>query len=722
MEAKTKTNDESTSTGETPVINDSRQEQMEYDFTEDSTEETCRSSSSHSSSGGDEEAREECSGSLDLAASNSKEGHSDKAASNQDGGDDGSIKAPAAVRHADHFDEEKRAAAEQHEDFFQTMHAAGRYDLLPPGGGEASAVASFASSSPSSAKSAAETKDADSTEEDTDSEIAMSTKSLERILRAASSDDLDEGPADTPATVPAPPGDCRKPGTSCSGAGTSPVKLAPGAYEEGLGRETVRLQRSMPSTGVIADSTDGLTFRDLSTSAVSVNSGLDLEANDTLGPEQSTGELIEAHMVEDMVECQAEPLEQKKWTHLKVSCLVLGSLIVLGGIIAISIFLTSRSQKGDPDTLAPTLAPSLSPGSRLVAIAEIVTNGTETTADLLLQQDSSSPQLRALEWIAWDDAYQIAVDDVEHVQQRFALAVLYFSTGGANWTDTFEILKSNHECTWSGALRCDGQTVTGIGLNENNLVGQLPSDLRLLPSLRYICMNGNRLTGTLPSFLPQLTRLDLWDNALKGGIPTSYTTMTDLVSLRVGKNSLTGNIPEELGILTKLTSLSLEANSLTGKVPDSIWNLDKMENFEIGQQALSGTLSPLVGRWINASIFHTNKMNGITGSIPSEFGLLTRLSSLKFSQNHLRGTLPSELGNLKDVTLMAISRNGISGTVPSEFGRLSKAREIYLQNTWLEGNTDYLCNVKANGGMPDLKVFNVDMEEVNCTCCTCCEY
>lgn len=81
-------------------------------------------------------------------------------------------------------------------------------------------------------------------------------------------------------------------------------------------------------------------------------------------------------------------------------------------------------------------------------------------------------------------------------------------------------------------------------------------------------------------------------------------------------------------------------------------------------------------------------MNGVVGTIPTEFWLLTKLNSLKFYQNHLRGFLPGELGNLKLINLMATSRNGISGTVPSEFGQLINIRELYLQTLgWVEMQT-----------------------------------
>lgn len=469
----------------------------------------------------------------------------------------------------------------------------------------------------------------------------------------------------------------------------------------------------------------------------------DLEAN--VPPPAGDGDhLIEAQRVDDLV-VEAEPVALEKWTPKRITWLVLGSLALLAIIIGTATGLGLRvSDDPEKDLVSSTLAPTLSPEVRLETLSKIIlssslstlaleitsTNTTGTSEEVseevalsVVLEDPTSPQFKALQWIASDDAHKVPVDDVDHILQRFALAVLFYSTGGENWTDAFEFLRPSHECTWSGALLCNKTTITGIVLVGNELSGQLPKELSLLTSLQSIAMDDNHLTGPLPSMLsPKLQRLDLRNNELEGSIPSSYGQMEYLESFCIGSNKLIGTIPEDVGSLTRLTSLSLESNALSGRIPDSIWNLNRMQDFQIGQQSLTGTLSPLVGAWTDATIFHMNKLNGITGSIPSEFGMLEKLTSLKFSQNHLRGTLPTELGNLQNMELLAISRNGISGTVPTEFARLTNAKEIYLQNTWIEGDVGSICQAKENGLLPELNAFNMDMEEVNCTCCACCEY
>jgi len=56
----------------------------------------------------------------------------------------------------------------------------------------------------------------------------------------------------------------------------------------------------------------------------------------------------------------------------------------------------------------------------------------------------------------------------------------------------------------------------------------------------------------------------------------------------------------------------------------------------------------------------------LAGSLPSELGTLTRLTSIFIPFNQLTGTLPTELGALTRLTFLDIGANQLIGTLPSE--------------------------------------------------------
>ena len=65
-----------------------------------------------------------------------------------------------------------------------------------------------------------------------------------------------------------------------------------------------------------------------------------------------------------------------------------------------------------------------------------------------------------------------------------------------------------------------------------------------------------------------------------------------------------------------------------------------------------------------------------TGSIPTEIGYLTNLTSLVCpSQNQITGQIPTQIGNLANsLTAIDISNNALSGSIPTEIGLLTKVQ------------------------------------------------
>jgi hypothetical protein len=64
---------------------------------------------------------------------------------------------------------------------------------------------------------------------------------------------------------------------------------------------------------------------------------------------------------------------------------------------------------------------------------------------------------------------------------------------------------------------------------------------------------------------------------------------------------------------------------------------------------------------------HSNNLGGeLRGTLPTELGYLTYLTSLNFARNDLSGTLPTELGRLSRLGLLNLEKNHIGGTLPSK--------------------------------------------------------
>eukprot|EP00240_Pyramimonas_obovata_P010612 CAMPEP_0118938170 /NCGR_PEP_ID=MMETSP1169-20130426/24980_1 /TAXON_ID=36882 /ORGANISM="Pyramimonas obovata, Strain CCMP722" /LENGTH=140 /DNA_ID=CAMNT_0006882029 /DNA_START=155 /DNA_END=573 /DNA_ORIENTATION=+ len=75
---------------------------------------------------------------------------------------------------------------------------------------------------------------------------------------------------------------------------------------------------------------------------------------------------------------------------------------------------------------------------------------------------------------------------------------------------------------------------------------------------------------------------------------------------------------------------------------------------------------------------------GVTGSIPTELGLLTDLQSLSIPERGVIGTIPTEVGLLSKLTYLQLNNNRLTGTIPSGLANTS-ADVIILNNNFLTG-------------------------------------
>merc|ERR1712085_98631 len=62
---------------------------------------------------------------------------------------------------------------------------------------------------------------------------------------------------------------------------------------------------------------------------------------------------------------------------------------------------------------------------------------------------------------------------------------------------------------------------------------------------------------------------------------------------------------------------------------------------------------------------------GLTGGVPTQLGLLTKLEYLWITETDLSGSVPSQLGLLTDLKSLQLHDNDLSGSLPSQLGNLN---------------------------------------------------
>ena len=215
--------------------------------------------------------------------------------------------------------------------------------------------------------------------------------------------------------------------------------------------------------------------------------------------------------------------------------------------------------------------------------------------------------------------------NVDHISQRYVLAVFYYATQGYKWnscwapkdfacegkiaqankkcdlsvTPHFEgtriggnesdaWLSPSHECSWGG-IACHGKrdpetayTIDQIDLEANNLNGEIPDELSYLKNLRFLYLEQGSLHGNIPASLGSLSQLHIVDldfNKFSGTIPKECYQLSQLRTLDLDHNELTGTLSTEIGLLTQLQILQIDNNSFKGTIPKEIGQLEHLSEF-----------------------------------------------------------------------------------------------------------------------------------------------
>ena len=195
-------------------------------------------------------------------------------------------------------------------------------------------------------------------------------------------------------------------------------------------------------------------------------------------------------------------------------------------------------------------------------------------------------------------------------------------------------------------------------LYNNQLTGEIPTELGQLANLTDLSLSWNQLTGRIPTELGQLTNLtDLWlnGNQLTGEIPTELGQLANLRSLNLDFNQLTGAIPVELGQLTKLTLLYLGGNNITDI--SLLANLTNLTKLGLGGNNITD-ISPLANLTNLTELYLWS--NDITDISP--LANLTNLTELYLADNNITDISP--LANLTNLTELYLADNNITDISP----------------------------------------------------------
>mmetsp|Transcript_13108 Transcript_13108/g.18560 ORF Transcript_13108/g.18560 Transcript_13108/m.18560 type:complete len:908 (+) Transcript_13108:46-2769(+) len=345
--------------------------------------------------------------------------------------------------------------------------------------------------------------------------------------------------------------------------------------------------------------------------------------------------------------------------------------------------------------------------------------------------DDSSYQSRALKWLK--EREEFASMTKTQIRQLYALACIYYATSAVpntytvhffgddtpTWVRSGNWLENVYECSWAG-VKCSGGKVVEIDFNGGDLTGTLPIELTLLSDLTSLDLFGNYMHNYGDegnAWLGQLTNLrylNYGDTFFEyDGIPTEIGLLTNLrhyeADYTVYYGPLRGEIFESL---TQLEILIIGGNSYGSPVPTQLSALPKLKYFYIEDSHVTGDLDYLEN--MTSLVDHAAYGNpALGGTIPST--LPTTLKGLAMHDCSITGTIPSEMGLLTDMQQIWFNSNELSGVIPSEIGKMTKLQKFNVSDNNIVGNvSDAICDLRVTYLIADC------LESVECSCCLEC--
>ena len=189
-----------------------------------------------------------------------------------------------------------------------------------------------------------------------------------------------------------------------------------------------------------------------------------------------------------------------------------------------------------------------------------------------------------------------------------------------------------------------------LHLDYVNISSSLPQSLANLSSLTSLTLYGCNLQGEFPSnifLLPRIKFIDLSNNGKLAGFLPKFHSRSSLKQLHLSSTNFSGEFPNSIDNLWSLSVLDLSYTNFFGELPNSINNLKSLNYLDLDSSNFSGAFPPFIGN-------------------------LSQLTHLSLSYSNFHGQLPSTLGNLAKLTYLGLAKILNYREVPSFLRNLTE--------------------------------------------------
>jgi len=144
----------------------------------------------------------------------------------------------------------------------------------------------------------------------------------------------------------------------------------------------------------------------------------------------------------------------------------------------------------------------------------------------------------------------------------------------------------------------------------------------------------------------------------------------------------------------KVAGIELSDNSLVGSIPSELGILSALTSITIlSSFELTGSLPTELSRLTDLKRI-TMRSNYLSGIIPTQISTLRSLTTLDLENNILSGSIPTTLTVLTELQQLSIGGNEIKGSIPADIVDLTNLKTLELDRNQLQGSLPDLSSLR----------------------------
>ncbi|XP_071704080.1 receptor-like protein EIX2 [Rutidosis leptorrhynchoides] len=270
-------------------------------------------------------------------------------------------------------------------------------------------------------------------------------------------------------------------------------------------------------------------------------------------------------------------------------------------------------------------------------------------------------------------------------------------------------------------------SLTDINLSYNELLGTIPEAFGTVQNLQTLDLTENGLEGGIPSSFRNLrffTRfkftalkeLYLGLNQLNGSFPDKFDQTSNLAILDIADNRINGFLPD-LSSFASLRELYFERNLLNETLGENLGPLSKLESLGASSNFFHGTITESQVTNLTHLIYLDLAYNSLVIDFDPEWSPPFQLETISLSSCKLGSSFPGWLKNQNNFSILDISDTGIIDSIPTWFWESLNSVGISYLNLSLNQISGEVSNIIMEN-LPNMILENqpmIDMSSNNFT-------